>query len=77
MGNHPDFEDSTIICEPIDLQSIPRNDRTYLFTANAWIDLEPYVLFRECPACNHPRILIWDGQQHLDSYVGHRVNLSC
>lgn len=38
--------------------------------------LEPYVFYRNCPECQHPRILITDGDLFIDPLIGHRVKIN-
>ena len=78
MGSHPDFVVSKISYTPERIENIPYNEQCYLYTRNdgQWIALHPYVQFKECPLCHHPRVLLADGQQYLDPYAGHRVPLS-
>ncbi len=77
-GSHPDFVESVVDYEPSGLENIPCADRCYLYqsTISRWTGLYPYLLFQECPACRHPRVLIWDGEQYLDPYIGHRVKVT-
>lgn len=43
---------------------------------NRVIPLTPFVLWSECPACHHERVLVADDEgQYLDPQVGHRVEL--
>jgi len=37
--------------------------------------LHPFLREEICPACRHPRILVWDGDQYIDVQIGHRVRL--
>jgi hypothetical protein len=77
MGSHPDFVVSCISYTPDRIENIPYNGLCYLYTRNdgEWVTLHPYMQFKECPLCHHSRVLLSDGQQYLDSYEGHRVNL--
>jgi hypothetical protein len=77
MGSHPDFAVKSICYEPKQMENIPYKDQCYLYLQNdaQWIALHPYVQFKDCPACHRPRVLIADGQQYLDPYMGHRVRL--
>jgi hypothetical protein len=78
MGSHPDFHETSLSYEPKGMENIPYTGRCYLYTQSdaKWIALHPYVQFKDCPVCRHPRVLIADGQQYLDPYAGHRVSLS-
>jgi hypothetical protein len=75
MGSHPDFTVLDFAYKPGQMENIPYTEHCYLYVQNdgRWIALHPYVQFRECPKCHHPRVLIADGQQYLDPYMGHRV----
>jgi hypothetical protein len=75
MGSHPDF---VVSRTPERLENIPYNGHCYLYARNngQWIMSHPYVQFEKCPVCHHPKILLVDGQQYLDSYEGHRVTLA-
>ncbi len=77
MGSHPDFPVLQFSYKPRGMEEIPCKDQCYLYTQNdgQWIALHPYVQFKECPECHHPRVLVADGQQYLDPYMGHRVNI--
>jgi hypothetical protein len=77
MGSHPDFAAKSFCYEPKKVENIPYKDQCYLYIQNdaQWIALHPYVQFKDCPLCRHPRVLIADGQQYLDPYAGHRVDL--
>jgi hypothetical protein len=77
MGSHPDFVVSQFSYKPERIDNIPYNGHCYLYMRGngQWITLHPYVQFKECPLCHHPRVLLADGQQYLDPYVGHRVDL--
>ena len=78
MGSHPDFIVSQISYTPRGIEDIPYDEHCYLYTRNngPWITVHPYVQFKDCPLCHHPRVLLADGQQYLDCYAGHRVNLA-
>src|SRR5262249_41200108 len=77
MGSHPDFVVCRISYTPVGMENIPYNDHCYLYTRNngQWITLHPYTVFKNCPVCHHPRVLIADGRQYLDPYAGHRVSI--
>jgi hypothetical protein len=78
MGSHPDFAVSHFSYRPKEVENIPCKDQCYLYAATdgRWVPLHPYLQFKECPECRHPRVLIADGQQYLDPYMGHRVSLN-
>jgi hypothetical protein len=78
MGSHPDSTVSQFSYQPREVENIPCKDQCYLYAPieGRWVPLHPYLQFKECPECRHPRVLIADGQQYLDPYVGHRVSLN-
>lgn len=55
--------------------NLPQSQKVYLVSQNlnSWVCLEPHWIFNICPSCQHPRLLISDGKQYLDPFVGHRV----
>lgn len=74
MGNHPDFEDKEIAFKTDDC--LPFENQVYATKDGNWYDLHPYILYENCPECCHPRVLIYDGEQYLDPFVGHRVTIT-
>lgn len=74
MGNHPDFLEEKLNLRPEDLKELPVVNQVYILTDD--LDLIPltlYVIYDNCPACGHNRVLITDGEQYLDPYIGHRT----
>jgi hypothetical protein len=57
--------------------NVPISKRLYIYSGDRekWFDVEPYMVYRECPKCQHPRILIADGETYLDPLMGHLVKL--
>lgn len=76
-GNHPDFSEDSIKFSPEQIDDIPSNNKVYAQYGNSpeWINLDPYIIYNNCPKCLNPRVLITDGEQYLDPYIGHRVKL--
>lgn len=51
----------------------------YLFDSSEkrYLPVEPFILFKDCPSCNLPRLLINDGgTTYIDAYIGHRVKIT-
>jgi hypothetical protein len=77
MGSHPDFvEDSIQIVGGGD-HPVPITQRTYAYARQErrWYDLHPYILYDNCPICMHNRVLLSDGRNYIDPYIGHRVEM--
>jgi Zn finger protein HypA/HybF involved in hydrogenase expression len=76
-GNHPQFSEDSIKFSPEQLDDIPSNNKVYAQYGNSseWINLDPYLLYKNCPICHQHRVLITDGKQYLDPFKGHRVKL--
>ncbi len=55
----------------------PVVNRIYLADRNfsAIHGIFPYLIFDQCPQCKHDRLMIKDGQQYVDIYKGHFVQL--
>jgi len=77
VGAHPDFAEGWIESRPQTFEDMPESFRCSLYEqeTDRWISLKDYILYQECPACHHPRVLISDGEQYLDPFVGHRVKI--
>ena len=61
------------------ISGIPIRGRVYIFNTheNKWYEVSPNILFENCPACNHQRLLIYDSEElYLDPLEGHRVKLN-
>ncbi len=75
-GDHPDFSERAHEICPSTIADLPQTGRVYIITPdNIWHSLAPYVLYRDCPACGHNRVLVSDGEKYIDPYVGHRVRI--
>ena len=73
MGNHPEFEDREIGIKKG--AELPYDRQVYAQKEGGWYDLHPYIQYDNCPVCRHPMVLIYDGEQYLDPFVGHRVTI--
>lgn len=75
MGNHPDFVEDHIKIQPRAFTDIPITGHVYVNFNEVWHDLDPYIIYGDCPLCEHNRVLIIDGSLYIDPYVGHRIDL--
>ena len=77
MGSHPDFVEEEVEIKAITTDQIPEIEKVSLWlpAEKRWQNLDPYILFSQCPACNHVRVLLTDGEVYLDPYQGHRVSI--
>jgi hypothetical protein len=77
MGSHPDFVESVVQFEPDTPEDIPCAHRAHIVwqESRRWTEVHPYIRYCECPTCHHMRVLVFDGTQYLDPYIGHRVTL--
>jgi len=62
LSSNPDFIDNHLY--------LVSEDRTH------WYDLYPNLVFDTCPKCNHPRLMVKDGNKYIDIYIGHRVEIN-
>ena len=77
MGDHPDFPEEVIEFQPKNLDDILNSGHVYVQFSDTqkWYDLHPFMIYDDCPICSHHRVLLMDGKQYLDPYVGHRVKI--
>ncbi len=75
-GSNSSFLEKEIEATFTDHDSLPQSKKMYLVSKDLkqWISLHPHWIFNVCPACKHPRLLVTDGVQYLDPFIGHRVN---
>ncbi len=65
--------------EPPQNLGLQQTGAVYLFDSNEreYLPVEPFILFKDCPSCNLPRLLINDGgSTYIDAYIGHRVQIA-
>ena len=77
-GSNIIFNEESLTFTPKSLEDIPMNQKVYLrdLVTGRLVSLDPYYKYINCPVCNHPRILIHDGQSYIDPLIGHLVEIN-
>ena len=73
-GSNIQFHSVDIYSSIVSVDKIPETEKIYIYNqaTNKWISVHPYIVFDDCPFCNHKRVLIYDGESKLDPFIGHR-----
>lgn len=77
-SSHAIFQEDTLHTEPENFSDLPTEKHVYLYNSHnrCWHDLQPLMIFDNCPICHHHRLLVVDGSGlYIDPLIGHRVEL--
>lgn len=73
---YPQFHIKAVI-NPVQIGLVSQDEVFVTDSRMTWFrQMTPFILSRICPMCRHERILIIDGKNYIDVFVGHRVAIS-